>query len=152
MKPKLITVILALTAQFSMPLHAGLLELHVVADARTNQTKEYSMLQRDGRSEAVLLDAPILLDQTVLKSAILELEPDGTPRMVLTFTEAGRTLFGEITTRYAGRRLGVVLDDQLQTAPVFPKPILGGSLNVILNLSEIEAAELVKKLNKSINR
>ena len=108
------------------------------------------MPQRDGRSERVLLHSAILLDRTAIKSAAIEHESNGAPGILITLTESGGKRFGEITAKYVGKRLGIILDGKLHSTPSVRDPILGGRLTITGNFTELEAAELVKKLNLSI--
>ena len=152
MKTNLLVTILLFTISFAFAAEPSAFELRAVADTATDHTKEYSMPQHDGRSETILLDSAILLDQTALKGAALERELDGTPRILITLTESGGKRFGDITTKYLGKRLAIILDGKLHSAPVVRDPILGGSLTITGNLTEFEATELVKKLSQSVTR
>ena len=147
MKTHLFTAILLLAISFAFAAGPEAFEVRAVADAATNETKEYSISQRDGGSEKVLLHSAVLLDRTAIKSATIEREPNGTVGILITLTESGSKRFGEISTKYVGRRLGIILDGKLHSTPYVRDPILGGSLTITGNFTEIEAAELVKKLN-----
>jgi preprotein translocase subunit SecD len=150
MKIHLLTTILLLAVSLAFAADSKPFELRAVADAATDETREYSMPQRDGRSEKVLLHSDILLEGTAIKSAAIEREANGAPGILITLTESGGKRFGEITTKYVGKRLGIILDGKLHSTPSVRDPILGGRLTITGNFTELEAAELVKKLNLSI--
>ena len=150
MRTHLLTTILFLAFSFAFAADSVPFELRAVADAATDETKEYSMPQRNGDSEKILLHSATLLDRTAIKSAAIERESNDTIGILITLTESGGKRFGEITTKYAGKRLGIILDGKLHSTPVVRDPILGGSLTLTGNFTKLEATELVKKLNQSI--
>ena len=129
---------------------AGTFELHVVAQAASDRTKEYSLAQPDGHSETVLLDVDVLLDQTALTGATVEHADDGTPTIQIKLTETGGKRLGAITTANLHKRLGIVLNGQLYSAPTVAMPILGKELAISGNFTEAEATKLVEVLNQSI--
>lgn len=151
MKSHLLTIAFLFTISSAFAADVSPFELHAVADAATNQGIGYLLLQRDGLPETVLLDSTVLLDHTAVKTVALGHEQDGTANILLTFTEAGRKRFAEITTQYVGKRVGVLLDGKLHCAPSIRDPIRGGALT-LTDFTEVEATELVKKLNQSIVR
>jgi preprotein translocase subunit SecD len=150
MKIHLLTTSLFFAVRLAFAAASESFELHAVAETATDETKEYSIPRRNGSSEKVLLHSVILLDHTAIKSAALERESDGTPSILIKLTEAGGKRFGEITTEYVGKRLGIVFDGKLHSIPSVRDPILGGSLTITGNITELEATELVKKLNQSV--
>lgn len=52
---------------------------------------------------------------------------DGSPSVFITFDRAGTRQFSKITTENVGRRMAIVLDDIVYSAPNLREPILGGS-------------------------
>jgi SecD/SecF fusion protein len=81
----------------------------------------------------------------------------GRREIVLEFDKVGAKVFGQITTKYAprgssnadsdlGRRLAVILDDQLYSSPTINEPILGGRATISGVFSAEEAARLAKAL------
>jgi len=150
MKISLLTTIVLFAACLAFAADSSPFELHPVANAPTSATKEYSLPPRNGQVQTVILDSTILLDHTALKSASIGREEDGTPNILIELTKAGGKQFGDITTKYIGKRLGIVLSGQLYSAPVVREAIWGGSLTITGNFTEAEAAELVKKLNQSV--
>lgn len=69
----------------------------------------------------------------------------------LDLTDEGSELFGDVTTTLAGRgRLGIVLDNELVSAPTVNEPILGGSASITGDYSEREALNLANTLNNPL--
>jgi preprotein translocase subunit SecD len=147
---KLLATALLVPGSIALAADSSPFELRAVADAATDETSEHSLAQRDGGAETVLLHSAVLLDRTALKGAALEHEPDGTPRILITLTGSGAARFGDITTKHLGKRLGIILDGRLHSAPVIRDTILGGSVALSGRFTEAEATELVKKLNQSV--
>ena len=125
-------------------------ELHAVADAASNDTTEYSLPSPKGGSSTVLLHSEVLLDSSAIKSAALGHEPEGAPQILITFTESGGKRFAEITTKYNGMRLGIVLGSKLHSTPFVHGPISGGFVTISGNFTEAEATELVQELNQAV--
>ena len=61
-------------------------------------------------------------------------------------TLAGRTLFGDATTRNVHRRLAIVLDGVVQSAPVIREPITGGHGQITGRFDFKEAQDLANVL------
>ena len=67
MKTILFGTLLFFGISSSFAAEPNLFELHSIADIRTDRAKEYSMPDRDGRSQTHLLDATVLLDHTAVE-------------------------------------------------------------------------------------
>jgi predicted Ser/Thr protein kinase len=90
----------------------------------------------------------VLLDETNISSARASTDPQGFPQVEVNFTEEGKERFAEITANNIGRRLVIVFDGRILSAPVIRNEISGGSA-VISGVTEADAAELVKVLNEN---
>jgi len=51
----------------------------------------------------------------------------GQPEISFTLNSEGNGCFAEITRENVNRKLAIILDGELQSAPVIEEPILGGS-------------------------
>ncbi len=86
-------------------------------------------------------DARVAIDQQVAQ-----------PYVALNFDARGADLFGEATTNNVGKRFAILMDDEVNSAPVINEPILGGRARITLgsmqSFTEIqeEAQELVMLL------
>jgi preprotein translocase subunit SecD len=56
----------------------------------------------------------------------------GQPYVSLDFNDEGRRAFGQITKANVGKRMAIVLDDRVNSAPVIQEAILGGSARITL--------------------
>ncbi len=63
-------------------------------------------------------------------------------RIALTFDTAGASEFEHVTARNIGKRLGIVLDGQLQSAPVIQSRISGGNAEISGNFDQRSAQQL----------
>lgn len=54
------------------------------------------------------------------------------PSVSLDFSPAGGKLFGELSSNNVGNRMAIVLEDLIDSAPVFNGPILGGSAQITM--------------------
>ncbi|MGH7968547.1 MAG: protein translocase subunit SecD, partial [Limisphaerales bacterium] len=62
-----------------------------------------------------------------IKSAMVTRDNLGQPEIAFTLDSAAADLFGKITSDNVGRQLAIILDGELQTAPVIRSPIIGGN-------------------------
>jgi len=139
----------ALSAQAVSDVGKGLFELHGVADAAGPTTMDYSLPQRSGGTETVHLESEVLLDYLALRSVKVEHDANGSC-LRFTLDEEGARRFAGITVRRLGKRIGIIVDGKLLSAPVVRDPIFGGSLSISEDFSEQEANNLAAKLNEAI--
>jgi preprotein translocase subunit SecD len=52
------------------------------------------------------------------------------PYVTIEFSRTGRQIFGDLTTKNVGRRMAIVLEDIVDSAPVINEPILGGNAQI----------------------
>ncbi len=91
----------------------------------------------------LLLDNKILMSGEMIKDAQVRI--GGTfnePYVSLEMTNRGGKVFGQVTERNVGKRMAIVLDDTVRSAPVIRERILGGSAQITGNFSHEEAADL----------
>jgi len=60
----------------------------------------------------------------------------------LKFNKKGAVKFGEVTTEHTGKRLAIVLDGRLYSAPNINEPILAGSASISGDFSQEEAQNI----------
>lgn len=81
------------------------------------------------------------LDNTALEDAEAAADGEGGAMVNVTFTAPGATAFAELTRRLVRRRLAIVLDGTLMSAPVVNEPISGGRARITLGRGD-PAAQL----------
>ncbi len=106
------------------------------------EVKEHMM--RDGKSEQLLVGADAELTGDMLVDATTEFSQEGfgQPYVSLEFNDKGAGIFADVTARNVGRRLAVVLDGEVQTAPVIREKIPSGRAQITGNFSVQEAKDI----------
>lgn len=91
----------------------------------------------------LLLETPILMTGEMVKNAQVRI--GGTfnePYVSLDLTGHGGKVFATITEKSVGRRLAIVLDENVRSAPVIREKILGGSAQISGSFTHEEASDL----------
>ena len=91
---------------------------------------------------------PPLLTGADLADARAVFDQFGRPQVSLTFTPEGAKKFEEVTRQNIGKRLAIVLDGRVYTAPVIRQAITGGQA-VIEGLSSVEEASEIALVLRS---
>lgn len=91
----------------------------------------------------ILLESPILMTGEMVKNAQVRI--GGTfnePYVSLDLTSRGGQVFATITEKSVGKRLAIVLDEIVRSAPVIREKILGGSAQISGSFTHNEATDL----------
>ena len=94
------------------------------------------------REQYVLGRTPVLSGETIRDARVAISNTDGRPYVSISFDSMGAAAFERITTRYRLRRLAIVLDDKVQSAPVIREPITGGEASITGQFTMQEATNL----------
>lgn len=76
----------------------------------------------------------------LLKSAYVTFDQFSNPAISFSLNDKGAKIFAEVTKNNVGKRLAIVLDNKVLSAPVINQPILGGNGMISGNFT-IESAE-----------
>jgi protein-export membrane protein SecD len=68
------------------------------------------------------------------------------PAVLISFDARGTRKFAELTTANVGKRMAIVLDGQVYSAPALREPILGGSASITGNFTVQESEDLATVL------
>ena len=101
-----------------------------------NQTKRVSKIP-------ILLETPVLMTGEMVKNAQVRI--GGTfnePYVSLDLTGHGGKVFANLTEKSVGKRLAIVLDETVRSAPVIREKILGGSAQISGSFTHEEATDL----------
>lgn len=91
----------------------------------------------------ILLENEILMTGEMIKDAQVRIGGNfNEPYVSLDMTSGGGKTFASITEQNVGRRLAIVLDDIVRSAPVIRERILGGSAQISGSFTHEEAADL----------
>jgi SecD/SecF fusion protein len=91
----------------------------------------------------ILLENPVLMTGEMVKNAQVRI--GGTfnePYVSLDLTGHGGQVFAHLTEKNVNRRLAIVLDEIVRSAPVIREKILGGSAQISGNFTHNEATDL----------
>lgn len=104
-----------------------------------------SKIVEDETGELLVIKKQVLVSGDQLNDANTQFR-DGMPVVSFSFNQAGAKRFAEITTKNRGKRLAIVLDNKLLSAPVINEPIVGGEGVVSGNFTVETASELALML------
>ena len=131
----------------------GKLEFKLVED---DKTKFEAALKGDIAAGCELKDfggAKILLRKEVsltgsdLSLSLPGFDTYGSPNVRLQFTAQGTQTFAKVTEENVGKRLAIVLDGKVMSAPVIQGAILGGNAEITGDFSVDSARALIAVLN-----
>lgn len=91
----------------------------------------------------ILLESPVQMTGEMVKNAQVRI--GGTfnePYVSLDLTSRGGQVFAALTEKSVGRRLAIVLDEIVRSAPVIREKILGGSAQISGSFTHNEATDL----------
>ena len=90
-----------------------------------------------------LIESPVLMAGDVVTDARVRIGSrlEG-PYVQVTLDRRGTAIFGAITAENVGRRIAIVLDNTVYSAPVIKEPIPGGDVQITGNFTFDEAHEL----------
>ncbi len=80
----------------------------------------------EGRFRYYVLQSSVQITGAYLENARVDTDQFGMPNIAFTFNKEGGKIFEKITARNVGRKLAVVLDNIVYTAPVIKTEITGG--------------------------
>jgi len=101
-----------------------------------NKTKKES-------KSPLLLESPVLMTGEMVKNAQVRIGGNfNDPYVSLDLTSRGGQVFAALTEKSVGRRLAIVLDETVRSAPVIREKILGGSAQISGSFTHNEATDL----------
>jgi len=136
-------------------------QLRLVLDAAStdSDTMTFSLSNRaSGKvfQETVHLQKKSLLDQSAIRSASVSTNAFiGQPTDIVvdfTLTPNGKKQFAKITRENIGRRLAIMVDGNIVSAPVIRSEISGGQGQISGNFTEEEAKNLAVKISQPVEK
>jgi SecD/SecF fusion protein len=103
---------------------------------------EYKTLSDRGRTENLLLEKDPVVTGDRLLSASVGFDQYGQPIVQLQFDDEGAKIFDRATFQNIGKRLAIVLDGKVHSAPVIRDRIPNGQAQISGNFSAQEASDL----------
>jgi SecD/SecF fusion protein len=117
----------------------------LVANARRGSVPEgYDLrsMETDTGKERLLVRKDAVLSGSHLKNASVGFDEFGKALVHIEFDSKGATIFEEVTSRYVGKRLAIVLDGKLHSAPVIQERIPNGKAQITGNFTDETAHDL----------
>jgi preprotein translocase subunit SecD len=129
-------------------------QIRLVLDAPSADSEQMTLETKHPNIPANVFNVQrtILLDQTALKSARASTDGLGHPIIDIVFSEKGTKEFAEITRRYIGKRLAIIIDGKLYQAPVLKTEIKGGKAQISGSFSQEEANAFAKEISKALKK
>jgi RNA polymerase sigma factor, sigma-70 family len=131
-------------------------QFRLVLNAPSAKADPMTVVQQGADAKAtktLYVQKKVLLDQTDLMSAsVITNQPAGKPWIQITFTDAGAKQFAKVTHQNIGKRLAIIIDGRLYSAPTIRSEIRDGKAQITGNFSEQEANDLAAKINQSVTK
>jgi preprotein translocase subunit SecD len=101
-----------------------------------------------GRWRSYYLHRAVVLDGSAVVKAEVD-EDDHGPLVLADLSDAGAKTFGQLTSQIVGKKLAILSDDTVLSAPIINGEIRGGKFTISMAAGEEQAAErLVAKLER----
>lgn len=114
-----------------------------IEEASKGHVPTGSMIVKSGNDETgenyIVIKKKMLISGDQLTDAYATFDKDSQAVVAFSFNNLGGKLFGEITKNNIGKRLAIILDNKLLSAPTINGAILGGS-GIISGSFDIESA------------
>jgi preprotein translocase subunit SecD len=112
---------------------------HVVKYEERRDPVTHKVLRQDSY---VLERRPAMTGETIRDARVAISQADNMPHVSVSFDSVGADRFAKLTSKHRGRRLAIVLDDKVQSAPVIREAILGGEAQISGSFTMDEATNL----------
>jgi len=103
-------------------------------------------LTKDEDDKDILLEKTAVMTGDALSNAMLSRDQYGRPSIKLEFTTEGAKKFSNITGANVHRRLAIILDDMVYSAPQIRERISGGSAEITGNFTNDQAKDIATVL------
>ena len=129
------------------------LQMRWVHDTPSAETEEMTVVGR-GQSQTLNVVKTVLLDQSALQSVkAIHRTQGGGDSVSLQLTENGKQRFAQATREGKGQKLAIIIDGQVQAAPMIQAEISDGRVEISGNWTYEEADDLAARLmNASLSR
>lgn len=94
-------------------------KLNDIIDEKRSYWKSYYVFRNVELTGDYISEASVQIDQRFNR-----------PYVALNFDSKGAELFGELSSNNVGKRMAIMLDDNVQSAPVFNEAIMGGRAQI----------------------
>lgn len=115
----------------------------IPADTEVYFEKEIDSRTKKEKKVPLLIKSQVLMTGEMVKNAQVRIGGSfNEPYVSLDLTSRGGKIFAGITEKNVGKRLAIVLDEMVRSAPVIREKILGGSAQISGSFTHEEATDL----------
>lgn len=118
-------------------------------EVETGLASGYEILplaQSRQRENSIVVEKEAALTGQHLESADVQFRGAKGPSVGLSFDDEGAQQFGDLTSRNVDKRIAIVIDDKVLSAPTVDEPIYGGRAQITGDFSDQEASDLALML------
>lgn len=150
--------IAAIAAVAAEPSKPPVFQVRLVVDAASVDSEQMTFIGRSGEDrdthrETLNVQRAVLMEATSVKSAtVVTNAGTGNPEIEIALTEEGQRRFAEVTGQNIGKRLAIIIDGQIYSAPAIRSVISGGTCLISGRFTPKEAAEFAAKINRSARK
>ena len=153
----ILTISMAIAAVAAEPSQPPMFQMRLVLDAATPESEVMTLVHRgtDGGEsrEVINVQKTILIEQTSVESAtVVTNAGTGDPEINIEFTEKGKQQFADVTGKSIGKRLAIIIEGRLYSAPVIRSVISGGKGMISGKFTKEEAADLAAKIRRAAGK
>ena len=148
--------LIALAVVAAEPSPSKIFQMRLVVDQPSGDSEQFTLVQKSHgveQKEILFVQKAVLLDQTDLKSATVSTNTSMEAAQIdIAFTEKGTKDFAEVTRENVGKKLAMIIDGRIYSAPIIRSPITGGTAQINGSFSEQEARALATKISKTLQK
>jgi preprotein translocase subunit SecD len=141
----------ASTAVAAQPKAPAPFQVQLVADEPGENTEPLTNNAGGADAETLHVQKTPLLDHTAIHAVTVNKNAvSGEPEIDVEFSDVGKELFAAVTKENLNKRLAIVLNGQVYSAPVIRSEITEGKAQITGHFTEEEARELAARINEAI--
>lgn len=140
---------------------SSVFQLRLVADpgseasSRVERMTLVSVNSANGQTnrETLYVEKTVLIEPDDLKNTYVVIDTlTKQPEIAFELSAAGQKRFAEVTRQNVGKRLAIIIDGQICSAPVIRSEIPGGKGQISGNFTQKRARELSDKINAALKK
>jgi preprotein translocase subunit SecD len=134
---------------------AHIFQMRLVVDAASPDSEEMVQMTHSNNPTdwpTLHVQQKVLIDETSLKNSYVAADLGGEPSIYIQFTDEGAKRFADVTKASIQKRLAIVIDGTLYSAPNIMEQITGGVAKISGRFSTDEARHLAAKINASLKK
>lgn len=117
-------------------------------EAADTERAGFLRMNLSGTARHFFVSENVLLDARAVAAAEIDTTGRTSPAVMLYLTDEGREAFAEITRTHIGKRIGIIVDGLLLSAPLVMAEINTGRALIEGRFDEREAKRIVRHFNR----